>query len=55
MAKTLTITSDNGAMDESKRFEALKALQENANTQELQKLQKALKDPKLRNLLKFIN
>lgn len=53
MAKNLTITG-KGAADELKRYNALSALQKAADTDELVKLQKAIKDPNLRGYLKMI-
>ncbi len=53
MAKSLTIKGTNAA-DELKRYNALAALQKGAKTEELVKLQKAMSDPNLRNMLNMI-
>lgn len=53
MAKTLTIKGEN-ALDETKRYNALTALQKEATTEELTKLQAAIKKPDLRAMLKMI-
>lgn len=53
MAKNLTI-SGNNPTDELKRYNALVALQKEGTTEELVKLQKAIKNPELRNMLKMI-
>lgn len=53
MAKNLLITG-NGMVDEQSRYEALEALQIEGSTEELVKLQKAIKNPMYRNLLKSI-
>lgn len=41
-------------MDIEKRYAALEALQKNATTEELQKLQKGLKNPMYRKMLNHI-
>jgi hypothetical protein len=53
MAKNLTIKGQNPA-DELKRYNALAALQKEAKTEELVKLQAAIKKPELREMLKYV-
>tara|TARA_R110002012_G_scaffold250357_2_gene428142 strand:- start:1274 stop:1435 length:162 start_codon:yes stop_codon:yes gene_type:complete len=53
MAKNITIKGDNPA-DELKRYNAMAAINKEATTEELTKLQTAMKKPELRNMLKMI-
>lgn len=53
MAKNITIKGNNPA-DELKRYNAMSAINKEATTEELVKLQKAMKDPSLRGYLKMI-
>lgn len=53
MAKNLAIKGSNPA-DELKRYNALAALQKEGTTEELTKLQNAIKNPDLRGMLKMI-
>lgn len=53
MAKNISVTGKNPA-DELKRYNAMAAINKEATTEELEKLQKAMKDPNLRGYLKMI-
>lgn len=53
MAKTLQVKGSNPS-DELHRYNALAALQKEATTEELKKLQTAIKRPDLRAMLKMI-
>ena len=53
MAKNLSIKGTSPA-DELKRYNALATLQKEATTEELVKLQSAVKNPDLRAMLKMI-
>lgn len=53
MAKNLPIKG-SGPADELKRYNALAVLAKEATTEELQKLQSAIKKPDLRAMLKMI-
>jgi len=53
MAKNITIKGNNPA-DELKRYNAMAAINKEATTEELTKLQKAMKDPNLRGMLNMI-
>jgi hypothetical protein len=53
MAKNITVSGKNPA-DELKRYNALAAINKEATTEELTKLQSAMKDPNLRGMLKMI-
>lgn len=53
MAKNITIKGKNPA-DELKRYNAMAAINKEATTEELTKLQSAMKDPNLRGMLKMI-
>ena len=51
MPKTITVKG-KGIVDEGSKFEALNYLNENASTEELQKLAKLAKNPMYRGMLK---
>jgi hypothetical protein len=53
MAKNITIKGTSPA-DELKRYNALSAINKEATTEELTKLQRAMNDPNLRGMLKMI-
>lgn len=53
MAKNISIKGKNPA-DELKRYNAAAAILREATTEELCKLQSAMKQPNLRNMLKMI-
>jgi hypothetical protein len=53
MANNIVVKGENPA-DELKRYNAMAAINKEATTEELTKLQTAMKNPELRNMLKMI-